>query len=376
MLNTKYQSSTATTLGMEMEIQLVDKQTLDLAPRADEILHTLHQSTTARHFKQEVTCSMLELNSGIHDGSATLEAEMLQLGAQLCVAAAPFGVRPCGGGTHPFQDWRERQISDFPRYQHFAEHYGYLARQFTVFGQHVHVGCPDGDTAIWLTHALSYYIPHLLALSASSPYIQGEDSGFASSRSNVVSAFPSSGHLPQFVRNWQEFQGHAAELGNAGIIGSLKDLYWDIRPKPEYGTVEVRIFDTPLDIPHSVALAALVQTLARYLLTERPPQPGRAALYCVYDFNRFQAARFGLSADIHDVRSGKRIALSEAILDLLQQLQPYATDPHARDCLERLALRAHHRHGDYCLLREHANNGLSCAQIAHEAANLWQPSAG
>ena len=108
MLSTEYQPSTAATLGMELEIQLVDKQTLDLAPRADEILHTLHQSTTARHFKQEVTRSMLELNSGIHDGSATLEAEMLQLGAQLCAAAAPLGIRPCGGGTHPFQDWRER----------------------------------------------------------------------------------------------------------------------------------------------------------------------------------------------------------------------------------------------------------------------------
>ncbi|GHD73551.1 YbdK family carboxylate-amine ligase [Vogesella fluminis] len=376
MLNTEYLAGTAATLGMELEIQLIDKQTLDLAPRADAILHTLQQSTTARHFKQEVTCSMLELNSSIHDNSATLEAEMLQLGAQLCAAAALLDVRPCGGGTHLFQDWRERRISDFPRYRHFAEHYGYLARQFTVFGQHVHVGCPDGDTAIWLTHALSYYIPHFLALSASSPYLQGEDSGFASSRSNIVRAFPCSGHLPQFVRNWQEFQGHVAELEHAGIISSLKDLYWDIRPKPEYGTVEVRIFDTPLDILHSVALAALVQTLVRYLLDERPPQPGRAALYCVYDFNRFQAARFGLEADIHDVRSGKRIALAPAILDLLQQLSPYASGQHARDCLGRLAQRAHHRHGDYSLLREHAANGLGCPQLVCEAADLWQPVAG
>ena len=106
MLSTEYQPSTAATLGMELEIQLIDKQTLDLAPRADEILHTLHQSTTARHFKQEVTCSMLELNSGIHDGSATLEAEMLQLGAQLCAAAAPLGIRPCGGGGVPGGSWR------------------------------------------------------------------------------------------------------------------------------------------------------------------------------------------------------------------------------------------------------------------------------
>jgi len=371
MLNTEYQSSTATTLGMELEIQLVDKQTLDLAPRANAILHTLQQTTTARHFKQEVTCSMLELNSGIHDGSATLETEMLQLGAQLCAAADEQGARPCGGGTHLFQDWRERQISDFPRYRHFAEHYGYLARQFTVFGQHVHVGCPDGDTAIWLTHALSYYIPHFLALSASSPYIQGEDSGFASARSNVVSAFPSSGHLPQFVRNWQDFQGHAAELERAGIISSLKDLYWDIRPKPEYGTVELRVFDTPYQVTRATELAAVVQALALYFVSTRPMLPGREALYSVYDYNRFQAARLGSVAEFIDVRCGQRRPLRDSLLALLQELPGFSASDHGRQCLQQLEAAITGDGLDYQQASQLAVASQDLQQVQQTLASHW-----
>ena len=179
MLDTQYHGSHDATLGMELEVQLVDKHHHDLMPCAETVLQQLHAGPNAAAFKLEVTQSMLELNSSIHASSSTLDQEMQQLARQLQQAAADAGARPCGGGTHPFQDWRQRRISNFPRYHRFASHYGYLARQFTVFGQHVHIGCPDGDSAIWLSHALSYYIPHLLALSASSPYVQGEDSGFA-----------------------------------------------------------------------------------------------------------------------------------------------------------------------------------------------------
>lgn len=323
------------TLGIELEIQLLDSDTLDLKACAAELL-AKRESRDFPHFKQEVTCSMVEINSSIHHDTATLAAELQHLAQRLQQLAAACNAIPCGGGTHPFQDWRERQISDKPRYQAFAEQYGYLARQFTVFGQHIHIGCPDGDTAIWLCHALDYYIPHLIALSAASPFVQGEATSFASSRSNTVLAFPNSGHLPGNIKTWQDFQTLAAQLASCGVIQSLKDLYWDIRPKPEYGTVELRIFDTPYQVTRAAELAAVVQALALYFVSTRPMLPGREALYSVYAYNRFQAARFGSAAEFIDVRCGQRRPLRDSLLQLLAESAPYAASQHAVDCLQRL----------------------------------------
>lgn len=327
--------SHAGTVGMELEIQLLCQTSLDLKPCAPALLASLHQDGY-QQFKQEVTCSMLEINSQVHHNGATLYNDMQACGLILQQYCQKIGALPCGGGTHPFQDWRQRRISDHPRYHEFASQYGYLARQFTVFGQHVHVGCPDGDSAIWLCHALAYHIPALLALSAASPYVQGEHSGFASARSNTVHAFPNSGHLPARLRHWQDFGDHVDMLARHGIIASLKDLYWDIRPKPEYGTVEVRIFDTPYTLRHAVLLAVYTQALARYYLALRPTLPGREALYSVYGHNRFQAARHGLNAEFIDVQRGGRRALREHVLETLAQVLPYATDTYGEQALRQL----------------------------------------
>lgn len=331
-----FQQSETGTLGMELEVQLLCKQTLDLKPCAPALLAALHADGHSQ-FKQEVTCSMLEINSTIHHNAGTLLQEMYDCGQQLRDYCHPLDALPCGGGTHPFQDWRQRRISDHPRYHDFASQYGYLARQFTVFGQHVHIGCPDGDTAVWLCHALAYYIPHLLALSAASPFVQGEYSGFASARSNTVHAFPNSGHMPSQLRRWQDFQQHAEMLASHGIINSLKDLYWDIRPKPEYGTVEIRIFDTPHSLRHAVRLAALSQALARYFIQQRPSLPGREALYSVYGYNRFQAARHGLAAEFIDVCSGQRRSLREHLLATLPMLRDFASCQQSQVLLDELA---------------------------------------
>ncbi|MFN4235691.1 MAG: YbdK family carboxylate-amine ligase [Vogesella sp.] len=323
------------TVGIELEIQLLCQQSLDLMPCAPDLLANLHRDGH-QQFKQEVTCAMLEINSKVHHNSQSLCNDIQASGSLLQQYSDKLGALPCGGGTHPFQDWRQRRISDNPRYHAFASQYGYLARQFTVFGQHVHIGCPDGDSAIWLCHALAFHIPALLALSASSPYVQGEISGFASARSNAVYAFPNSGHLPAQIRHWEDFCGHASMLASHGIISSLKDLYWDIRPKPEYGTVEVRIFDTPHTLSHAVMLATYTQALAGYYLAKRPTLPGREALYSVYDYNRFQAARHGLLAEFIDVQRSMRRPLLQQVLDTLQQILPYASDQYGEQTLLQL----------------------------------------
>ncbi len=167
-----------------------------------------------------------------------------------------------------------------------------------MFGQHVHIGVRSGDEAVRLTHALARYVPHFIALSASSPFAGGADTQFDSSRLNVVNAFPLAGFMP-YVADWDEFEHYFGEMQGFGIVESMKDFYWDIRPKPEYGTIEIRVFDTPLTVARAAELAAYAQALAAAVREDRgwSPHPSQ---YLVYSYNRFQACRFGFGATIVD----------------------------------------------------------------------------
>ena len=155
--------------------------------------------------------------------------------------------------------------SDLPRFHELSALYGYLTKQFTIFGQHIHIGCPDADAALLMLHRMSRYIPHFIALSASSPFVQGHDTAFDSARLNSVFAFPLSGRAP-CVLTWQAFEAYFDKMTATGVVKSMKDFYWDIRPKPEFGTIEIRVFDTPLTIERAAALAGYVQSLAAWML--------------------------------------------------------------------------------------------------------------
>ena len=189
---------------------------------------------------------MIEIGTSIQREHAALRDELHDLCRQLSRGARKLNIGIGGGGTHAFQHWSEQQIYPTERFHYISELYGYLAKQFTVFGQHVHIGVPNGDDALWLLHALSRYVPHFIALSASSPFVQGVDTGFHSARLNSVFAFPLSGRAP-FVLTWDEFGEYFEKMTSTGVVQSMKDFYWDIRPKPEFGTIELRVCDTPLD---------------------------------------------------------------------------------------------------------------------------------
>jgi glutamate---cysteine ligase / carboxylate-amine ligase len=191
-----------------------------------------------------------------------------------------------------------------------------------VFGQHVHIGCSSADDALWLLHALSRFMPFVIALSASSPFVQGADTGFHSARLNTVAAFPLSGRAP-FALTWTEFERYFEKMTRTGVVESMKDFYWDIRPKPEFGTVEVRVMDTPLSVRHAADIAAFLQCLSRWLLLDRPFQPDEDD-YLVYSFNRFQACRFGLDGVHVDPRSAARASIRDRIAATLEDLEPHA----------------------------------------------------
>ena len=308
------------TVGIELELQLVRPHDLDLARGATDLLRRLERRKLPCGVKPEITESMIELNSGVHARGPALLAELEAARAALVQEAGALNLRLCGGGSHPFHNWTDRRIFPNERFQRVMERYGYLAKQFTVFGQHIHIGCRNGDDAIYLTHMLTRHVPHFIALSASSPFYQGEDTAFQSSRLTAVSAFPLAGQMP-FVRDWAEFAEYFERLRGFGIVESMKDFYWDIRPKPEYGTVEIRVCDTPLTVRRAALLAVYAQCLAAYYLLERPRAAARG-IYLVSAHNRFEACRYGYAGEMVDPYGGPKKSMGASLSKFFEQFLP------------------------------------------------------
>ena len=357
------------TIGVELELQLVQSHDYDLARDAAELLARLAKVPLAGAVKPEITESMIELNTTVHRRHDALAAELEATRDAVVKEAGMLNLRVCGGGAHPFHSWSARRIFPTERFKHILERYGYLAKQFTVFGQHIHVGCPGGDDAVYLVHMMTRYVPHFIALSAASPFYQGEDTSFQSSRLTAVNAFPLAGHMP-FVKDWAEFLEYYDKLRAFGVVESMKDFYWDIRPKPEYGTIEIRVCDTPLTVGRAAALAAYAQALCRWLLDERP-QPARRAVYLVNAFNRFEAARFGLRGQIIDPFAEKKRPLADDVLDAIAGVMPQAEALGSAAALAALAADVRAAYSDADWLRERFAANKSLAHTVRESAARW-----
>jgi carboxylate-amine ligase len=327
--------SSALSLGVELELQLVNTVDYDLTSASNDLLELLSRKPFPGTVTPEMTQSMIEIATGIQTAHAPLLAELRGMRDALTAACDRLNIGIAGGGTHPFQRWSEQRVFDKPRYQEISELYGYLAKQFTVFGQHVHVGCASGDDALFLLHSLSRYVPHFIALSASSPYFQGVDTRFDSARLNSVFAFPLSGRAP-FTLSWDDFaHGYFTKMEATGVVKSMKDFYWDIRPKPEYGTIELRVCDTPLTVERAAALACYLQAICRRLLERVEPLPTEDD-YLVYTFNRFQACRFGLDGTMVDPRTRESRTIREDILATLRLVEPHGAVLQSLPALEEI----------------------------------------
>jgi glutamate---cysteine ligase / carboxylate-amine ligase len=289
-----FQPSARLSIGIELELQVLSAHDFNLVRGAPDLLDLMQRIRHPGELKPEMTEGMIELNSSIHEHYRPLLDELRTTRDLLAKQAGRLNIAISGGGTHAFHQWAEQRIF-------LSDLYGYLAKQFTVFGQHIHIGCPGGDEAVRLTHGLARYVPHFIALSASSPFSQGVDTAFQSARLNAVSAFPLGGQMPT-VPDWRHFNLYFGRMYEYGIVDSMKDFYWDMRPKPEYGTVEIRVCDTPLQVERAAQLAAYAQTLAFHLLhidKEPPPRD----IHLLYNYNRFQACRFGLDGNMIDART-------------------------------------------------------------------------
>jgi carboxylate-amine ligase len=288
---------------------------------------------------------------------------------RLVVGADRLDIEVAGGGAHPFQRWYDRQIYDRPRFRHVAGLYGYLAKQFTVFGQHVHIGCENGTQAMLQLHRLSSYIPQFIALAASSPYVQGVDTSFDCSRLNSISAFPLSGRAP-FLTDWSAFEHFFTKLRRLGVVESMKDFYWDIRPKPEFGTIEVRVFDTPLTVERAAVFAAYLQAICRMLL-DRAEAVSEDS-YLAYNYNRFQACRFGLEGQVLDSVTGDATPLHMAVQKTLEACRPYARELGSLDALDELERWVRTEGNEARWQRETMQRRHSLAELVLKSAERWR----
>jgi carboxylate-amine ligase len=314
------------TMGIELELMVLDRLTYDLLPAAPDILRLLDMQDKQWVATPEITTSMLEVATSILEGYAPAAAQIEEIRSSVQRAAFQVGAAISGGGAHPFQKWNEQRIYPKARYRESAKKYGYLAKMFTVFGMHVHIGVPDADEAIRICAWLTQRAPLFIALSANSPCWQGEDSGFCSARSNVVGAFPMSGTMPSHIRTWHDFSEHFKRLAGHGIVNSIKDFYWDVRPKPEYGTVELRVLDTPLHPAYAAALGSYARELCIEVFETPDKWPADDSRE-LYAWNRFNAAKEGVEANWINPCDGVSRSIREVVSNDLERLAARSADP-------------------------------------------------
>ncbi len=367
MGNTPFKKSKALLIGVELELQLIDNTTYDLCSRSPKLLQHLQNNPIEKNIKPEFLQSMLEINSIPHETVADLLKELLVIRKQLEECSKSMDTLICGGGLHHFATWDNQTVFPIPRYEDIQREYGYLVEHVT-FGQHVHVGCSNGEDALYLTHALSHYVPHLIAMSASSPFVYRHDTALCSARAGMDKMYSACGDAIPYLTTWSQFSDYFNKMKAWGIIETMKDVYWDIRPKPEFGTVEIRVLDTPLTLSKVIQLTAYIQALAAYLLHERPLSVNEDEYY-LYKFNRIQAVRLGLQATIQT--PSQKIQLAQDILQSIKKIMPYAKQLDCSNCLLSLAEDIRAMKNDASLLRHIYKQQSSFEKTIEAQCRLW-----
>ncbi len=290
------------TVGVEEELMILDADGLDLAQGIETILDGVPAELPG-DVKPELMQSVLEVATEPCPDVATAGRQLETLRAEVRRIAAADGMVIGASGTHPFARWEDQQIVDRPRYLELAEELGWVAHRELIFGTHVHVGISGAERAVYVADGLRRYIPALLALSANSPFWRGTATGMMSSRTPVFRAFPRVG-VPPHYGSWEIYSRRVEMMVDAGAIDDYTYLWWDIRPHPNLGTVEARIFDQQTRLDDTVALAALVVSLAHRIsdLFDRA-EPMVELPTELIDDNKMRAAMHGLDGDLVEFRA-------------------------------------------------------------------------
>jgi carboxylate-amine ligase len=328
VLDHHFGASPPFTVGIEEEYMLLDPVTFDLVQRADRLLAAEQDIELGVHLSPEIFQSLLEAHTPVCVNTAEAERELRRLRSHVCGLAARLGLRVGSAGTHPFSLYERQRITRRDRYHALVEQLQYIARRELIFGLHVHVAVDDPDKAVQVMSALLPHLGELVALSASSPLWRGARTGLSSSRQSVFAAFPRSGPPPRF-RDYAEFTKVVDQLQRTGCIADYTHIWWDVRPHPRFGTVEVRVMDAVSRVEDALAIAAYVQALVKRY-SEDYEAHGHVPSYhrILTSENKWLAARYGLEAPLMNLATGSRnrVSAAQLIRGTLREIEPHARD--------------------------------------------------
>ncbi|HEY7928336.1 MAG: glutamate--cysteine ligase [Candidatus Dormibacteria bacterium] len=332
-----FAASPRPSVGVEMELALIDPKSRELVKGGHEVLIEMghgHPEGIHPKAKAELLQSTIEIITGICQTVGEARADLTGTLNEVTGYTDRAGLRLMCAGTHPFSDPVLQEITPNERYGRLVEEMQWPARQMQIFGIHVHVGVRSGEKAIAMVNGLSYYIPHFLAMSASSPYWMGHDTGLASTRSKVFEGLPTAGP-PWQLSGWSEFERFMDTLIAARTIATIREVWWDIRPHPGFGTVELRICDGLPTLREVAAVAALSQCLVQRFdaLMDRGYRIPFPHPWVVRE-NKWRAARYGIDARIIVDNEGTTVPLRDAMTELVEELSPIARRLGCSDELE------------------------------------------
>ncbi|HEV8210014.1 MAG TPA: carboxylate-amine ligase [Vicinamibacterales bacterium] len=323
----------AFTVGVEEEFQIVDPSTWELRSHVSELLAS-SAPAFGDHIKREMHQSIVEVGTKICGSIEELAGEIIRTRRDLADAAERVGLRIAAAGTHPFSNWMDQVISPGERYQNIVEELQQLARSLLIFGLHVHVAVPDPASMIDLMNEARYFLPHLLALSTSSPFWMGRDTGLKSYRTTVFRRFPRTG-IPDHFESWTEYDEYVKQLVELHCIDNGKKIWWDLRPQPTFGTLEFRICDVPTDPCASIAIAALAQAIIVKLYRLREKNLGfRRYHRALIEENKWRAARWGIDGKLIDFGKRREVPMRELGEELLEFIDDVVDDLGSRREIE------------------------------------------
>jgi carboxylate-amine ligase len=315
-----FKSNGVLTLGVEIELQLINAEDYNLCSRAAEVLNATKH---LEKIKPEFYLSTIEVNTDKCSSAQEVEDDLYKTLGSLQHATKDLGVLFSTTGSHPFSKYSDWVVSPTTRYQELIDRNQWLTRRMSVYGLHVHLGMSSGEDCIRFNNFFMYFLPHLLALSSSSPFWQGIDTGLAAYRPTTYEALPTAGQ-PYHVRTWQDFESLYKSLKLCGSIKSLKDLWWDLRPSPGFGTLEIRVCDGAATLAETLALVALIHALAHWFADNGSWLESVACpSYWLSRENKWRAIRYGLDAELLMNTEGKTKLMREDINEWIEKLNPY-----------------------------------------------------
>ena len=319
------------TIGIEEEYQTIDPVTRDLRSHIHSEIIAKGKLRMEERIKAEMHQSVVEVGTGVCKNIKDAKAEVRQLRSEMVKLAHENGLLLVAGATHPFADWRAQEIYPDERYHQVVEDMQLVARANLIFGLHVHVGMEDRETTIHLMNSMRYFLPHLLALSANSPFWLGMNTGLKSYRCKVFDKFPRT-NIPDTFTGWSDFENFVNLLIRTKCIDNAKKIWWDIRPHPFFNTLEIRICDIPLRLDETIALAALIQaTVVKLYKLHSRNQSFRQYSRALIMENKWRAARYGISGKLIDFGKECEVAERDLILEYLEFVDDVVDELDSRE---------------------------------------------